>query len=229
MRIILLFSTLALAQSAQPTTSSSSSSPACFPLTGSTTCQPFAGMQVQPLKDVFTDVASFDAFMITVKDKNDSYIADFKTRYSCPGYEGQGQRFHLSAYCGLFVNAATSNGCNNKAEDVQICQSTMASAISSLTALYNSTACTPPASNAARTTFMQGYLNYQGRISNSSSTCLAGFSTEIAQCGFYTPAEATAYCATNSQDACCGPTQLGNYSLPLMIKSVNRKPNDSFY
>lgn len=213
---LLLFATLAIAQTPQP----ASSNPACFPLTGTTMCGPYAAMQVLPLQDVFTDVTSFDAFINTVKDSNASYIADFKTRYACPGFQGLGQRFHMSTYCGLFVNAATSNGCNNKAEDVQICPASIASAIQSLNVIYASSVCTPTTTNPGRINFLQGYSNYQGRLSNTSSTCLSGFQYEIAQCGFFTLPEAQTYCATNGQDPCCGPTQLSNSTLPLMIKNT---------
>jgi SH3 domain len=207
----LLFASTVLAQA-------SASLASCFPLTGSQMCGPYADMQIQPLDGIFSDVASFDLFMNSVIDTNTSYIADYKTRYACPSFAGLGQRFHMSTYCGLFVNAASSNGCNSNAETIQICPATIATAISSLQSLYSSSVCNQ-VSNTARTSFLQGYTTYQSRLSNTSATCLQGFPSEIAQCGFFSMSEAVDYCSSNSSDPCCGSTQLQNMTQPLMIKN----------
>lgn len=67
----------------------------CFPLTGSLSCAPFNQMLIQPLAGAFTDVKSFDVYMTSMLDNNSSYISDYQQRYGCPGYKGQGQRFHM--------------------------------------------------------------------------------------------------------------------------------------
>jgi len=218
----MLLSLLSLAMLTQ----AQSTQPSCFTLTGSTACAPYSEMQVQSLADVFTDVASFDLYMNSIKDNNASYIADFQTRYACPSYAGLGQRYHLSTFCGLFVNAATSNGCNNNTiETVQMCPLSIAAAIQSLNVLYNSTTCTQTPNQAARSNFLTGYTNYQQRLSNTSTTCLSGFQSEISQCGFFTLAEGIAYCVTNSADPCCLPSVFQNATAPIMVQNLSNLGN----
>lgn len=73
------------------------------------------------------------------------------------------------------MNTGTSNGCQNTLE-TQVCASTISSAISSLNALYASSACSAtsslkPDQISARKSFIDQYTQYQSNLNLKNPTC----------------------------------------------------------
>ena len=104
----------------------------CFRLTNTAACGPFEGMLVEAT-GLFSNVTSFDAYITAHINTDASYISAFRRRFNCPNYDGKGQRYYISHYCGLFVDTA-KGVCNSNNTQIQVCPSVSNAAISSIEA-----------------------------------------------------------------------------------------------
>ncbi|KAJ3067858.1 hypothetical protein HK102_007322 [Quaeritorhiza haematococci] len=206
----------------------------CFPLTGTTVCGPWDGYEIQVATDgSFTNVASFDTFMRQYFDNNTAYIQDVRSRFDCPTYNGEGQQYHMTQYCALFVDTSTYRGCNAARANgpdapPKLCERVSEAALGALRGLHaNPNICSQnPSQEAAgaRQDLVGLWTEYsRRRTETSANRCVNGVDYELNTCGFWTTGETTAYCAANAADPCCS----GQAQTFSSITPPNTQPSGS--
>lgn len=153
----------------------------CFLLQNSKQCPNQNNLQIQATS-VYGDSAGFDTFVQSRLDTNPPYAQEFIKSFACPGYTGQGQRFHLSIYCSLLT--AKPSNCDSTVEEtsprIPLCKETCLSAQSSLQSLFNSQTCTNSPStevSALRQSTLKAYGDHCATLSinnTSQDKCLDG-------------------------------------------------------
>ncbi|TPX33604.1 hypothetical protein SmJEL517_g03581 [Synchytrium microbalum] len=157
--------------------------------------------------ELYTDIQSFDLYVREHYDNCTNYSSVFSQSYDCPGYKGQGQRYHISTFCSLLVERSTILGCGAPVQ--QLCVSTCQAAVKSLTSLFDSpNICTQNSQLAAisRSETLRVYNSLCMNLTATSQTgCIVNEPSvlENVNCGFFSGAERMTYCATNPNDMCC--------------------------
>ncbi|KAI8803587.1 hypothetical protein BJ742DRAFT_490667 [Cladochytrium replicatum] len=182
----------------------------CFPLTGTTTCPELATFSVKKVAD-FTDVATFDTYVTSQFNNNTAYVQSVKDFYKCSGWDGSGQRYHVSSLCYYLVQ---QSGCTQPSAVTPLCKTSCDNFIGSLKSIFaNTTACPATDSegvlrrNSVTTpSELAPFAHFCTVLTVTNSTggaCAEGVSYEMNSCGFFTADEAKAHCATNAADPCC--------------------------
>lgn len=156
----------------------------CLSLQGSTVCGPFEDYEIEiPAANPFTNVSGFDNFLRNRYDNVPAYIDDFKTRYDCPNYVGAGQRFHIGYLCALFVDTATTRGCNAAGTTFYLCKNSAEASMRALEAMFASSKFCTQIETPARATLLKTYQQYISRIPSNATQCIAGLAHEVGTCG----------------------------------------------
>ncbi|RKO98590.1 hypothetical protein CXG81DRAFT_21207 [Caulochytrium protostelioides] len=195
----------------------SSGSGQCLTLTNSKACGPWNGQKifVAPNNPAFASQEAFDAWIInSLYNNQKSYIESFASAYTCPQYDGSGQRYHISFYCQLLITTSQSaQMCGPPASTPKaLCTDTCSDATTSLTGVFNDgkLCTTTGVSNdvsTLRSTLIDQYetLCSSLPVKTKGDNCIVGVDTESTNCGFWTPKEKEAFCAigTNRSTQCC--------------------------
>ncbi|TPX33946.1 hypothetical protein SeMB42_g07405 [Synchytrium endobioticum] len=192
----------------------------CFQLVNPKTCTDLAGSWIMP-SEKFTDVASFDAYILSSLESSPAYVQQFDQAYGCPNFNGS-LRYHASVLCNYLVSFAASECPQSKAAPVMpLCQPTCTNFLMSLNEVFNDPAqCTPvgAATNDQNlknqldlrlNELQKGSFSYYCQVlpnSVSPTVCSQGLALDIANCGFVNETFMTAYCATNHDPCCVGAT-----------------------
>ncbi|KAI8817276.1 uncharacterized protein EV422DRAFT_542232 [Fimicolochytrium jonesii] len=201
-------SSTAAATAASSDTPAGAAATGCFQLTGSTACPDLSGMYVAPLRNGFNDVATFDKYIVSNTKPSPDYISTFRSAFSCPAFDGTGQRYATSVQCFFFV---AKSGCAENPNPLPasdtLCQAPCQQNVAANRAiLSNTTLCTSNPAAAAGTnrkdlTAIESFCS----TLPTTSKCSKGLRAEFATCGFATPLEAQRYCSTQTgkADPCC--------------------------
>jgi hypothetical protein len=163
----------------------------CFSLSTSKVCSAFKGefkytdrLDGQVINtDAFSTVEMFDSYLMMHYDNQADYIKHFQSYYECPGYNGTGQRYHISTLCAMFVDSSAAQGCTGKS-NYSMCSSAMSASQTALKAMFsNKDICTVESTVETRGKLLSLYDTYMKRIPSKSSSCVAGFQKELGTCG----------------------------------------------
>ncbi|TPX70233.1 hypothetical protein SpCBS45565_g01854 [Spizellomyces sp. 'palustris'] len=188
--------------------------PSCFPLAGTTTCTAWKDYTIQASSS-FANLTAFDTYIQSLYDNTTTSLATFQRDNACPTWNGKGRRYHISFLCGMVLDVSTVNGCNPTNIPRPLCSKTAKQAVDSLTEIYaDAKSCTP---GVARP-FPNTTETFMKRMTTDVD-CVAALSFEWAMCGFWTDAEATAYCsaAATSSDLCCQAQKAKLANQPIVV------------
>ncbi|KAI8919495.1 hypothetical protein DFJ77DRAFT_279690 [Powellomyces hirtus] len=200
-------------------TTSSLAPSSCIRLTNTQTCPGQEGRLVRTSPTFYNSTSSFDVFMATQNyDTSPSYVASFQSAYTCPGFFGGGQRYHISFFCAWIVEASAPTCIDPTITPAsppprRLCRDTCISARDSLVAVYSDpTICTPPTPEikTVRVDMISKYTALCATLpaatspSGQTTDCDTGMlPQEINTCGFFLAADARRFCAAGSTDLCC--------------------------
>ncbi|TPX58970.1 hypothetical protein PhCBS80983_g02816 [Powellomyces hirtus] len=171
----------------------------CFSLAGSKVCSPW---QVAVNPGVYTNLATFEAYITRQYDNSTTYLKQFQDFYGCPGYPGGQIRYHVSFLCGMILDVSTVvGGCNTVGrKPMPMCLSSGVVATKSLeNVLQNLGFC------SARKDVPPTMTTYQASLL-SDNNCVPAVPEEWSSCGFWKESEVAAFCAPTAatrSDPCC--------------------------
>ncbi|KAJ3222151.1 hypothetical protein HK099_002617 [Clydaea vesicula] len=152
----------------------------------------------------FTDVKSFDEYLLNSMPNSNIYQKTFQTFYGCPNYLGLYERFHISTMCYFLVQ---QSGCPQPSNIVPLCKESCDSFLNSQKEIFtNATTCNQTVTETLKSQRNENpYKNFCATLPSLSNTsCSLGQEPESLQCGFMDKAEATSMCSTvMKQDKCC--------------------------
>ncbi|KAI9351583.1 hypothetical protein DFJ73DRAFT_831304 [Zopfochytrium polystomum] len=184
----------------------------CFSLAGSAACVAWSNYSVSSTLGSFTDVASFDAFVMAQADTASSSLMSFSTNFDCPNYNGNSLQYHVTTLCGMAVDISSRDaGCNPAGDLFNTCQSSANAFLNSVIATFadgNQCNQSPSADVLARRNdLIQQATTFLSRLANEGAveTCIqADLNTpEDLNCGFYQNKPALSYCKSNPTSDCC--------------------------
>ncbi|KAI8618428.1 hypothetical protein BC830DRAFT_1079227 [Chytriomyces sp. MP71] len=172
------------------------------------------------------DTASLDTFIMNQMDNSSMYQQNFQMTYDCPGFMGQGQRFHLTYFQGMLTYLALnskSGSCppsNDPATKKFVCQSSCMDAKGTLDGIFkNSMFCNQSPSTSIATARSQTLSTYDTICSVlPAKDCIAAVGEEKMQAGFPQVADAMSYCGPGGQgnlikDSLCDVVMLNSLSV----------------
>ncbi|KAI9360352.1 hypothetical protein DFJ73DRAFT_621454, partial [Zopfochytrium polystomum] len=179
---------------------SPTSAQSCLSISGSSACPDFTAYSIsQKDPDSPKSVADFDTYIT-------SSLVSIINTYGCNLTSADSLRYLQSSFCGLIIDTAKSDGCNQGISSSQLCVSTVKNFVSSLQTVFaDSTLCPNPLTTQMNT-FTTMFTTLQGRLtSDDPAVCIVGENAEGSQCGFPTTDAALDYCnnVANGNDQCC--------------------------
>ncbi|KAI9332856.1 hypothetical protein BDR26DRAFT_869068 [Obelidium mucronatum] len=190
----------------------------CIPLAGSQMCPGFgkAGLSALVPKGVVdtgvTDLASLDKYIKDYSDPNGIFGSFMKepTIFGCTGWDGTGFRFYASAFCASLVGQGVGSKETEK-QFLPLCDSSIGKYVAAYQKVYQNTKFCPKGANVIAQSIVNNVIQLRSSgpdgaslFSKDASTCLISEAGEVNNCGYNTPAEATAFCSMDStNDPCC--------------------------
>ncbi|KAL2911264.1 DOMON domain-containing protein frrs1L [Polyrhizophydium stewartii] len=162
--------------------------PRCFSLASSTACAEFADYTIMP--DVatasnaarFTDLASFDKYVLATTGTTAAFQSFFRSRYSCPTWDGSGLRYTQSFFCGYLIQTSLTAGCKaSTASAKQLCRTTAESTVASYNSVFASTKfCTAGVAH----TLDASLTSFPGSLpAVAAPACIVATKSELSMCG----------------------------------------------
>ncbi|EGF77335.1 hypothetical protein BATDEDRAFT_91681 [Batrachochytrium dendrobatidis JAM81] len=201
----------------------------CFSLKTSTACGEFSDFSILPDTGVpqrFRDIATFDQYVLKTIGTNLDFQKFFKSRYSCPTWDGTGLRYPRSFFCGFLVDASLQLGCAKPAAGKPLCKTTADETVASYQSIFSNASFCPvgtPHTLDAQTT------GYASNLTTADG-CVVAVQSELSMCGFALKTEAATYCGVpaNAGSACCtSAIAAGNVLASASVSSVSTNPSSS--
>ncbi|KAJ1547792.1 hypothetical protein HK405_004912, partial [Cladochytrium tenue] len=186
-----------------PSTVSAASN--CLSLSSSSACPDFTSYYISTTDPTGPQsVADFDTLI-------ENNLLDTINGAGCSLTTSDQIRYLKSAFCGLYVDTATSDGCNSDTKK-QLCSSTVGYFLSTLGTVFDNTTACPTASTSS-SDLISSFTTFNSRLTTDDPDyCYIGENDEGTQCGFTTSDAALNYCnnEANGLDQCC--SQVSGYT-----------------
>ena len=127
----------------------------------------------------FRDIATFDQYVLKTIGTNLDFQKFFKSRYSCPTWDGTGLRYPRSFFCGFLVDASLQLGCAKPAAGKLLCKTTADETVASYQSIFSNASFCPvgtPHTLDAQTT------GYASNLTTADG-CVVAVQSELSMCG----------------------------------------------
>ena len=160
----------------------------CFQLQNSVACPAHNGAYISQTS-FFSDIQSFDKFMIGSLDNQTDSINTFQSYYDCKTFNGTGTRYHLTVLCSQFYDASKSVCSAPTKPILPLCKDTCYQAQLSIQQVFqNSRICSAsPSTNilTLRKTTLDDIFKYCDQQSARNNTFVSGSCLDGREQSFY--------------------------------------------